>query len=70
MKPGLTKFIVQNTGSRSHEFNIKGLYNFGRIAPKTTQTFGIDLSTGTWEVYSSIAVDESNEMVAPITISK
>lgn len=70
LKPGMTKFIVQNNGSRSHEFNIKGLYNFGRIAPNETRVFGINLEAGTVEIYSSLSIDQTQGMVAPMTVSE
>ncbi len=67
---GTVQFEVVNNGKFSHNFNIKGIKNFGKVPPRQSANFSVQLLPGEFEIYSNKRDDYENGMVEGIVIVK
>ncbi len=49
---GTINFKVQNDGRFTHDFNISGFGNLGKVMPSQTSTFTVKLAVGEYEAFS------------------
>ncbi len=67
---GTVAFEVVNNGRFSHNFNIKGIGNFGKVPPRQSANFTAKFLPGSFEIYSDKRDDYENGMKEDITIVK
>ena len=49
---GTINFKVQNDGRFTHDFNVSGFGNLGKVMPSETKTFTVKLAAGEYEAFS------------------
>jgi hypothetical protein len=54
---GTINFNIQNDGRFTHDFNVSGFGNLGKIMPSETKTFTLKLNAGTYEAFSERRLD-------------
>lgn len=67
---GTVVFTVINSGRFSHDFTIKGLKDFGKVAPRQTVSFTSKVPAGNYEIFSGRRDDTDNGMREGLTVSK
>ncbi len=67
---GTVQFEVVNNGKFSHDFNIKGIQNFGKVPPRQSANFTAKFLPGNFEIFSDRRDDYENGMKEDILIVK
>lgn len=67
---GTVNFEVINSGRFSHDFTLKGIKDFGKVAPRHTANFTAKLLPGDFELFSGRRDDYENGMKEIISIVK
>ena len=56
---GTVIFNVRNDGVMPHEFAVEGIKDFGRVSPKESKVFTLNLGEGEYELFSPRVVDQT-----------
>jgi hypothetical protein len=72
LRPGKTAFIVKNTGTQKHNFEIEGP-NLDKsfwfaVAPKSSKTMQVDLKRGSYEAHCTVADHANKEGKAKLVV--
>lgn len=67
---GTIRFNVQNNGRFTHDFNISGIRNFGKVAPRDNQRFAITLRPGEYSAISTRRDDLEQGMSQAFTVTR
>lgn len=66
---GTVNFKVQNDGRFTHDFNISGFGNLGKVMPSETKTFTVKLKAGEYEAFSKRRQDYERGVKETFTIT-
>lgn len=65
---GTINFTVINSGNRTHDFNISGYGNLGKVTPSQTQIFTLALPAGEYEAFSERGLDAQRGVRGNFTV--
>ena len=65
---GTVNFTVQNDGRFTHDFNVTGFGNLGKVMPSETRNFTVKLRAGEYEAFSERRQDYERGVAESFTV--